>query len=43
MKRAIHWFRRYLRVSDNTALSEARKPDKVIPVYILSVEPDAKV
>ena len=37
MKRAIHWFRRDLRVSDNTALSEARKQaGELIPVYILS-------
>ncbi len=36
MQRAIHWFRRDLRVSDNTALSEAtRQARDVIPVFIL--------
>lgn len=36
MKRVIHWFRRDLRVSDNTALSEAsRRAEQVIPVFIL--------
>ena len=35
MKRIIHWFRRDLRVSDNTALSEAvKRADSVIPVFI---------
>ena len=33
----IHWFRRDLRVADNTALSVAAKPGcPVVPVYILS-------
>jgi deoxyribodipyrimidine photo-lyase len=36
MKTVIHWFRRDLRVSDNTALSEAtRRAERVIPVFIL--------
>lgn len=36
MKRVIHWFRRDLRVSDNTALSEAAgRAEEVIPVFIL--------
>lgn len=36
MKRVIHWFRRDLRVSDNTALHEAaRQAEMVIPVFIL--------
>ncbi|MDF1752202.1 MAG: deoxyribodipyrimidine photo-lyase [Verrucomicrobiales bacterium] len=36
-QRVIHWFRRDLRLTDNTALSEALKAGKeVIPVYILS-------
>lgn len=36
MKRVIHWFRRDLRVSDNTALYEAEKSAaQVIPVFIL--------
>lgn len=36
MKRVIHWFRRDLRLSDNTALSEAcRRAKEVIPVFIL--------
>lgn len=36
MKRVIHWFRRDLRVSDNTALSEAaRRAEQVIPIFIL--------
>ena len=36
MKRVIHWFRYDLRVSDNTALSEAaRRAEEVIPVFIL--------
>ena len=35
MKRVIHWFRRDLRVDDNTALSEAaRRAETVIPVFI---------
>lgn len=35
MKTVIHWFRRDLRVSDNTALSEAAKrAEEVIPVFI---------
>jgi deoxyribodipyrimidine photo-lyase len=37
MDRVIHWFRRDLRISDNTALWHAvRDGDEVIPVYILS-------
>lgn len=36
MKIAIHWFRRDLRVTDNTALSEAvKRAETVIPVFIL--------
>lgn len=36
MKRVIHWFRRDLRITDNTALSEAaRRAEQVIPVFIL--------
>lgn len=36
MKIAIHWFRRDLRVSDNTALSEAvKRAERVVPVFIL--------
>jgi deoxyribodipyrimidine photo-lyase len=36
VKQVIHWFRRDLRVSDNTALSEAAKrAEQVIPVFIL--------
>lgn len=36
MKRVIHWFRRDLRISDNTALSEAvRRAEHVFPVFIL--------
>ncbi len=35
MKTVIHWFRRDLRISDNTALSEAaRRAERVIPVFI---------
>jgi deoxyribodipyrimidine photo-lyase len=35
MKKVIHWFRRDLRVSDNTALSEAAKQaGQVVPVFI---------
>jgi deoxyribodipyrimidine photo-lyase len=38
MRRIIHWFRRDLRISDNTALHHACKDgEEVIPVYILSV------
>ncbi len=34
---AIHWFRRDLRVSDNTALSQAARGfQRVIPAYIAS-------
>ena len=37
MKRVLHWFRRDLRVSDNTALYHAcSEAEEVIPVYILS-------
>ncbi len=37
MKVAIHWFRRDLRLTDNTALNAAAKAaDAVVPVYILS-------
>jgi deoxyribodipyrimidine photo-lyase len=37
MKRIIHWFRRDLRISDNTALYAAcEDADEVVPVYILS-------
>ena len=36
MKKVIHWFRRDLRVTDNTALSEAiRRAEQVIPVFVL--------
>ncbi len=36
MRTVLHWFRRDLRVTDNTALSEAaRRADRVIPVFIL--------
>ena len=36
VKRVIHWFRRDLRVSDNTALSEAaRRAEQVIPFFVL--------
>jgi len=35
VKTVIHWFRRDLRVSDNTALSEAvRRAQAVVPVFI---------
>lgn len=37
MKRVIHWFRRDLRLHDNTALAAAcRAAEEVVPVYILS-------
>src|SRR4051812_8348071 len=37
MKISIHWFRRDLRLTDNTALEAARTgSDQVVPVYILS-------
>ncbi len=36
MRRIIHWFRRDLRVHDNTALTEAaRRAEEVVPVFIL--------
>jgi deoxyribodipyrimidine photo-lyase len=36
MKLAIHWFRRDLRISDNTALHHASKrAERVLPVFIL--------
>jgi deoxyribodipyrimidine photo-lyase len=36
VKLALHWFRRDLRVSDNTALAEAaRQAGRVLPVFIL--------
>jgi deoxyribodipyrimidine photo-lyase len=38
MKTAIHWFRRDLRLTDNTALAAAaRRAESVVPVYIQSV------
>jgi deoxyribodipyrimidine photo-lyase len=37
MKRAIHWFRRDLRITDNTALAAAAKEaEEVIPVHVVS-------
>ncbi len=36
MKKVIHWFRRDLRLTDNTALNAAAAAGQVIPVYILS-------
>ncbi len=36
MSVAIHWFRRDLRLSDNTALNAAARYDQVVPVYIVS-------
>ena len=37
MKRAIHWFRRDLRISDNTALYQAhQQAAEIIPTYMLS-------
>ena len=37
MKRIIHWFRRDLRISDNTALySACHEGEEVIPVYVVS-------
>jgi len=36
VKTVIHWFRRDLRVADNTALSEAaRRTERVVPVFIV--------
>lgn len=36
VKKVLHWFRRDLRVTDNTALSEAaRRAEQVVPVFIL--------
>ncbi|MDP2493099.1 deoxyribodipyrimidine photo-lyase [Shimia thalassica] len=34
MTKAIHWFRRDLRLSDNPALTRAAKSGQVVPVYI---------
>ena len=37
MKAAIHWFRRDLRITDNTALAAAAKvAEQVVPVYVVS-------
>ena len=37
MKTAIHWFRRDLRITDNTALAAAaREAEEVVPVYVVS-------
>lgn len=36
MPKVIHWFRRDLRITDNTSLHHAAKAGDVIPVYILS-------
>ncbi|MFZ4682488.1 MAG: cryptochrome/photolyase family protein [Terrimicrobiaceae bacterium] len=42
MKTAIHWFRRDLRITDNTALAAASaSAEMVVPVYILSEWKDA--
>ena len=36
-KRIIHWFRRDLRITDNTALADAvARGEEVIPVYVMS-------
>ncbi|MDB4408870.1 deoxyribodipyrimidine photo-lyase [Akkermansiaceae bacterium] len=36
-KRAIHWFRRDLRLTDNTALNAAcASSDEILPIFILS-------
>lgn len=35
MSIAIHWFRRDLRLTDNTALNTAATHDQVVPVYIV--------
>lgn len=36
-KRVLHWFRRDLRIADNTALNAAcRQAEEVIPVYVIS-------
>ena len=37
MPPVIHWFRRDLRIADNTALCHASKDGDVIPVYVASV------
>jgi len=36
MPSVIHWFRRDLRIADNTALCHASKVGNVVPVYVLS-------
>ncbi len=36
MKTVIHWFRRDLRITDNSALAAAAAAGQVVPVYILS-------
>ena len=37
MKIAIHWFRRDLRITDNTALAAAAaRAERIVPVYVLS-------
>ncbi len=36
MKTVIHWFRRDLRLTDNTALNAAAVAETVVPVFILS-------
>jgi deoxyribodipyrimidine photo-lyase len=36
MPRVIHWFRRDLRIIDNTALQHASMAGAVVPVYVLS-------
>ena len=36
MSTALHWFRRDLRLTDNTALNAAAAHDCVIPIYIVS-------
>ncbi|MCS7072548.1 MAG: deoxyribodipyrimidine photo-lyase, partial [Anaerolinea sp.] len=34
-QRVIHWFRRDLRLSDNTALNAALAAGRVIPVFVI--------
>lgn len=36
MSVAIHWFRRDLRLTDNTALNEAARHGQVVPLYVVS-------
>jgi deoxyribodipyrimidine photo-lyase len=40
---AIHWFRRDLRLRDNSALTEQRRHNVVLPVFVLDDGPPRRM